>query len=153
MSQTAALLGLSVEFVVNGRTIKIAPRDFECEALFSKALEREAMDGITRHSDENGAVGPAEYAILLRNWQHDVATFQYDPGSESFLFQRALRTERGQKKMASIQIAKGTPTNLLAAEDVVEQIWGDPKLLQAFKAAQEQADLDPNRPRPVLKTA
>jgi hypothetical protein len=151
MSSSAALLSLPVEFTLGERTVRIAPRDFEIEALFSRAVEDEAMRAITRHSGEQGAVGLAEYTALLDGWRRDCATALYEWGE--WHCWRALAATKWQKKLAAIQIMKGTPTHLIDAEDFVERIWDDPQKLKAFQDAQAQADQDPNRPKPWRMTA
>lgn len=146
MSEIAATLGIGHEFTFEGKTYKIAPRDFEIEGYFEVWLEDQALLKLQRHRER---FSPAEYGIQLDGWRHDCAANIYAFGG--LVAWKALCSEPGQKYMALMQIQKASGGSKVVIQELIDRIWDDPEALKEFKAVQERADADPNRPRPWTK--
>lgn len=146
MSEVAAVLGLPASFEFEGRQWRVAPRDFEIEGLFARWLEERALLAIQRHAR---ALGPAAVAAQMDGWRGDCAAGLYDWGMPAAF--NAAMCHAGQKELCYLQLAKAQLRGV--DRDLVERLFDDDDGWARFKAAQQQADADPNRPRPGRKQA
>lgn len=147
MSEQAALLGIPHAFEFEGRTLKVAPCDFEIEALYTVWLEYNARLKINTHS---GNLGPHEYALALERWDAACASEQY--AWDSLASFRSRFSAAGMKQLALLQLQKGTGERAVSM-DTVERLYADDPKWKEYQAVKARADADPSRPVPWASKA
>lgn len=148
MSDTARLLGLPVEWEFEGQTYRLGPRDLQTEGLFSRWVEEQALLAIQRDREH---VTVAEYELALNARTRDIASQLYEWGE--LLCWRAAASVSGQKKLAELQLSKGTGLALKQARAIVEKAARSPQdwqmlLLRMREANGEGEPADPNPKSP-----
>jgi len=143
VGEQASLLGLPREFAFNGKTVKVAPRDFEVEGAFSVWAEEQGLKAVQRHQR---SLSPAEYDLLLAGWRRDCQTSVFDWG-EPYCWQLAV-SEAGQRRLAALQISMGCGMGMTEALAFVAEVFDDPAARKALQAVLDAANQDPNRKRP-----
>lgn len=141
MSEIAAALAIPVPFEFEGVQYRIAGQDFEIEALFELWLQDNDIRSIRQRAR---TLLDAEYAAMMNGHRRDVAAKQFAYGGT--IFWEAMMSLPGRKKMAQLQLSKGS--GFTVEMDVVEKIFDSPKDLEIFLIAKQEADSDPNLPRP-----
>jgi hypothetical protein len=119
MADVGSLLGVMPELTFGDppRTYRVHPRTLELESRFAKYVSDRAIGNIRAHAD---ALGPDLLALQLEGWRHDLESGLFAYGS--FLVQRFLQTDEGQKHLAYLQLGKADAT---VPRSLVDQIARD----------------------------
>jgi hypothetical protein len=139
----ATLLGTPLDFEFGGKVYKVHPRDLDDESVFAASCRQWTLDEIQADAPK---MLPGVLSAMLDGHRHDIASHFYE--FRSFIPQRALQSEWGQKKMALIQLGKKDPT---VTTSLVNRIWKDDAKRQELLMKMRQAngeDQDPNAQQP-----
>lgn len=145
MSETAAALGLAINFTHGGKTYPVAPVDYEIEGLFSLWLEDRAYAVIERHA---ARLGPLGVAMQSDSWRRECAAGKYEWDEPDCWFAR--QTAVGRKYLAALRLAKGSSGGLgmAAAQALVSEVYADDAARDRLEAALARASADPTPPAP-----
>jgi|AGTN01.1.fsa_nt_gi hypothetical protein len=138
MSEAAAALGTPFEFVYDGVTLKVGPRDLDVETAMSRTLASRDFDTIRRFADK---LTKEEYAQQISDWRRTVSTGVWDYGSPEFV-RFYNTTAEGLKISAFLQLKKHNPS---LSRELIDRVWDDDNAWLELVEKLAAANADPTK--------